>query len=209
MQPTYDIYTDAGWNHAQQKKYFKYGVLLCRDEEEFPFYNNYVIEAFKTTWVTDAKFNIHMAEIFAIIFGLKQLKAQTPGVVNFYSDNLFAFNLLNHLKPKEEIQTCYQHLYDTYKRLKAEYKKKGFEINVNWIPGHENVWGNEQVNYLCSKEHYKKVAHEQSRLDQEKAKAQETPAQTAAREARLAAKKEKNRAWVAKHKAQKKQGVTL
>jgi len=143
---TIDIYTDAAWNHCKKKKHFKLGFLICDGEKEEHYWQIHNIEEFKNKWMFEEEFNINFAEMFSIIQSIKKIKENNT-TINIYTDSMISFTVLNKIS-KKTYRKRYHLLIEEFKTIKNRIK---CNVNICWIPGHSDIYGNEIANNLCKK----------------------------------------------------------
>lgn len=149
------IYTDCSFYSKHSK--IKWSSIILTDDEEFVYSKSHTLEDVRKEFnlATDHPVNQHFGEFLAINNTLttilkigKDLKKQGKPIkrVVIHTDSENAF-LAIHKKRKFKAHLIGLNLMSQSCRvLKEQYKQADIELEICWIPGHAQIYGNVVAN---------------------------------------------------------------
>jgi ribonuclease HI len=147
------IYTDG--SHDQIKNTISFGSVLFADEKEYYLSNKY--NSINLNKKYNTQLNIPLSSLSAELIAVEETlsilyfyKIKNKNII-IYLDNESVFNQFNNNQPKIKYKSGMQPILNKIYYLLTKLQNKNNKIEINWIPGHKQIYGNMQANYLASK----------------------------------------------------------
>jgi ribonuclease HI len=149
---TIDLYIDASFNATRNNG--KCAAILIHDEKEYQWSKGLRNEEIDIIWNEPGSINSNEYEMATLIFFIgflinKKIKNKT---IIVYTDSLNMFEAYYNLckTRNKKFNQMLANLISVINNIKPN----NVELEIRWIPGHKNIYGNVKANYY-TKHHFK------------------------------------------------------
>lgn len=153
--PTNLLFTDGSLLHQHGNsstiKAMGTGHLFLTDEQSFTGGSKHIsteLQPYTQHNKQSECLNLVLVEMMAIVMALKQDYIQPNSKLIIYTDSEVTIKAYNNFGMSEETRAKYMKMLDL---LNKTIQSKYLQVDIRWIKGHANIFGNSQADTIAKK----------------------------------------------------------